>query len=556
MQEASSDIADIREEEEAAVDALNRGENIFGTTGTATDYFPAKSYRKHQRETIERVEAAFESGYQFVLLDAPTGSGKSLIGISLAKQANDSFYLTIQKILQDQIEMEFPDIFVLKGRNAYTCLRSGKGEQLSCADGPCRRKTVEPCHEMVKGEDGVEHKEYTCPYRVAKTKALEAPITCLNFDSFFWNNLRGGFSGRTLLIIDEAHNIGQKYSAFMGFTIRSDEDIEVPKYDTLSEYDDFIQKLFPVYEHELEVMEEWKKYDGLSKKQLSRYDDLSRLISKLEAYRADRLRDTPVEYVFDYKPQEGRFGSSVKFRPVLVGDFTKRMLFPYGERCLMMSATILDKEMFCKDVGLDPEEVCYIEVPCAFPPENRPIVRKYVGLMSMKHIDKNLPKLVEEIQRIVDKFPTRKGIIQTHSDKIADYLQANLPVGRFTYNTDYATPQVMMMVHRTKPGSFIVASGLREGLDLRGDLSKVQIICKVPYPYLGDKKVKRRMEIDENWYGWQTSLMFVQILGRSVRSEKEKAVTYLLDSSFGYFYNRNKHFIPLYVKEGILWDRK
>jgi len=111
----------------------------------------------------------------------------------------------------------------------------------------------------------------------------------------------------------------------------------------------------------------------------------------------------------------------------------------------------------------------------------------------------------------------------------------------------------MLEVHRRKEGSIIVASGLREGLDLRGELSKIQVFCKIPYPSLGDKVVKRKLELDERWYGWITTVMFVQSLGRSVRSSKERAVTYILDSGFGFFYTRNKGFIPRYIKEAIRW---
>ena len=30
---------------------------------------------------------------------------------------------------------------------------------------------------------------------------------------------------------------------------------------------------------------------------------------------------------------------------------------------------------------------------------------------------------------------------------------------------------------------------MAEGVDLKGDSSRFQIICKIPYPYLGDKLV-------------------------------------------------------------------
>ena len=35
---------------------------------------------------------------------------------------------------------------------------------------------------------------------------------------------------------------------------------------------------------------------------------------------------------------------------------------------------------------------------------------------------------------------------------------------------------------------------MQEGVDLKGDCSRFQVICKIPYPYLGDKWVKARMK--------------------------------------------------------------
>jgi len=841
--------------------------NIFGTSGRATDYFVAESYRPYQRETIEEIEAAYEKGYRHVVVDAPTGSGKSHIARALAFQSGNAHILTAQKILQDQYESEFSDMFVMKGRGAYECLAGDVGT--TCANGPCRLKKRMPC-------DG-------CPYRRAKGSALSAVVTVHNFDSFYYQNSFGaGFQGRKLIIIDECfvgstpvmcergntlihdikvgdmvwaydvgnkafklkkvlnkfvkststlyqvtfgnqsivrctgnhlfltasgwveanklklgmdivqnmeynngygktwanikrksrlplfgsivqflwnffcvsqprenitlqktwgsvlfqkmwsigkvccydganclcggsqcvldsydtkqshevsgdtrkgigyftddglaapcerwkreglnqssnsvvkksrmgnrsdctnfrvtsgrvslpkalqdrcgesnvsnsrrggrwfswlfsseragssernrsgfarvesvevikqgsdgrfeelcpegsvydievedlhtyvvngvvvhncHNIANKFSEFLSFTINSRGGITVPEADTLAEYDSFVKSAYADYCEEYAKFEAQFEVDGLSKEGLFRMQELSQIVHRMKRYLAERGSDNPAEYVFDYS-ETGRYAPSVMFRPVYVGDYASRWLFEYGERSLMMSATILDKEMFCKDVGLNPAEVYYVAVPSSFPAENRPIVKKYAGKMGYKDIDATLPSIVEIIEEIAAMHPDRKGIIQTHSEKIASYLKRYLDDPRYTFNKDYDTPQEMLEEHTNKPGSIIVASGLREGLDLRGDLSKVQIFCKIPYPSLGDKVVARKMELDPEWYGWMTTVMFIQALGRSVRSSKERAVTYILDSGFPWYYKRCRKFIPEYIRESIKW---
>jgi len=519
------------------VETPDRDKNVFGTEGDAVEYFIAPSYRPFQRETIEEIEAAYEQGYQHVIVDAPTGSGKSHIARALAFQSGDAHILTIQKLLQDQYKKDFSDMFIIKGRGAYTCLKSGYG--MSCAEGPCRLRKQEAC--------------LGCPYGLARAKAYEAAVTVHNFDSFYYQNTFGlGYPGRKLLIVDEAHNISGKFSGFLSFTINSRSGIEVPEADRLSDYDAFIKSAYATYSDELAGLEDQYDLVGLTGSTLKRMQDLNSLTHRMRGYLSEREKDNPAEYVFDYTDQ-GRYAPSVTFRPVFVGEYASRWLFGYGERSLLMSATILDKDMFCREVGLNPEEVYYINVPSSFPAKNRPIYKKYAGKMNYKNIKGTLPAIVERIEEIMAKYPDRKGIVQTHSEKIANYLKEFLDDQRYTYNKDFDSPQQMLEVHKRKPGSMIVASGLREGLDLRGELSKVQIFCKIPYPSLGDKVVVRKMELVPDWYGWVTTLMFIQSLGRSVRSSKERAVTYILDSGFGAFYTRNKRFIPDYVKEAIRW---
>ena len=78
-----------------------------------------------------------------------------------------------------------------------------------------------------------------------------------------------------------------------------------------------------------------------------------------------------------------------------------------------------------------------------------------------------------------------------------------------------------------------------------------QIICKIPYPYLGDSLVQKRMKKWDWWYSLQTTKKIVQSTGRSVRNENDYAVTYILDADWEYFYKNNKHYFPHSFKEAI-----
>ena len=85
------------------------------------DNFPMEEFREGQREAIEYAVDKFNAGKRVVIIEAPTGSGKSAIGMTIANMANRSYYLTITKQLQDQLTQDFEEIVELKGRNAYPC---------------------------------------------------------------------------------------------------------------------------------------------------------------------------------------------------------------------------------------------------------------------------------------------------------------------------------------------------------------------------------------------------------------------------------------------------
>ena len=85
-------------------------------------YFPFKEMRKEQKEAIEFAIDAYESGKKHVLLELGTGTGKSVIGITIARYLNyhlpcqidesgdsmsGAYVLTTQKILQEQYVRDF-----------------------------------------------------------------------------------------------------------------------------------------------------------------------------------------------------------------------------------------------------------------------------------------------------------------------------------------------------------------------------------------------------------------------------------------------------------------
>jgi Rad3-related DNA helicase len=110
-----------------------------------------------------------------------------------------------------------------------------------------------------------------------------------------------------------------------------------------------------------------------------------------------------------------------------------------------------------------------------------------------------------------------------------------------------------LAAHDVAPNSIIIAPAMHEGLDLADDLSRFQIICKIPFPnFHQDKQLAVRMESDPVFYDWITALKLVQSAGRSVRSKTDWADTYILDGSFEWWFRKNKRLLPSWFTEAII----
>lgn len=131
-----------------------------------------------------------------------------------------------------------------------------------------------------------------------------------------------------------------------------------------------------------------------------------------------------------------------------------------------------------------------------------------------------------------------------HTYKIAKFLKENIDNGRLLTHTSSDRDQVLERHILSKEPTVLLSPSMTEGVDLKDERSRFQIVCKVPYPYIGDPVIAHKMKHDKGWYGWITAITMVQSFGRSVRSASDHAVTYILDDSWVNFYHQNKRFFP------------
>jgi Rad3-related DNA helicase len=162
-------------------------------------------------------------------------------------------------------------------------------------------------------------------------------------------------------------------------------------------------------------------------------------------------------------------------------------------------------------------------------------------------MDQNLPKIIDLIEQIANNHKGEKGIIHTHSFAITRAVQSRLQGKRYLYREEGTTNEAIVREHSfRKDDTVLVSPSLTMGLDLKGDLGKWQIIVKLPYPPLGNKRIKMLFEKDPEWYKMKMFITLIQAAGRCTRTKDDESVTYILDGLSGKVIAENRDILPGY----------
>jgi len=541
------------------------GKNVKLGEDTAfpySQYFPYSTPRESQEEAIQfALDKFINEDARVVIIEAGTGVGKSAIGLAVARYLEENikrteefepgaYFLTTQKILQEQYVKDFGT-----GSGAMKSLMSSANYGCkyfvgnSCAEGQRALKTAE------KGSALFRTCVFNCTYKHAKEAFIKSPESVTNFPYFLAETTYAGkLKPRNVLVVDEAHNADSQLGKFIEVTVteRFSKDmlkLNMPDLKTQHQAfkwvkETYAPKLFSHVKHMEKMMD---KYIDLREK-LKEFAKLAKQYELLDKHACKIRRFMQLydkgNWVFNYIPGSGRKSTHLEFKPIDVAPYSEDTLFRLGRKIVMMTATILDKNGFCELLGLKKEDAAFISIPSPFPIKNRPIMAVPIGKMTRDEIDKSLPKLAEAVKEVMKQHKDEKGIVHCHTFKIANYLKRNIKSKRILiHNSD--NREKLLKKHLESPEPTVLLSpSMTEGIDLRGDLGRFQIICKIPYPFLGDKLIRKRMNKWGWWYPLQTTKTIVQAVGRSVRSNDDYAVTYILDAGWDRFYQQNRDLFP------------
>tara|TARA_R110000772_G_scaffold25903_3_gene67257 strand:+ start:1219 stop:2946 length:1728 start_codon:yes stop_codon:yes gene_type:complete len=547
-------------------------------------------FRKNQREVVEAICAAYlEDQSATLVIDAPTGSGKSLIAMwsshVLKELGNKGYLITSDLALQDQYESDFYKYGLkwpsIKGVDNYECTVNG----LPFSLGDCKLKGM--------GYEQAEklHCYQSCDYLQNRKRAINLPVALLNYS--FWliqrnyveskmveSNRKVPFEKRDFVFFDEAHRVDDIVQSHFSpriddglvdkcvyinrFVNRVNVSVETQTKGSLQRIvNDLMSNEDPA--HLLNIMVDFKHAMGTYRSMQNRLksvaksrfgsssipsdwqsafttlDRIKDIYCKFDDY-IDIIEENGLEsMVIDHREGESRF-MCVKERQMI-----KKYLHEQSGFKVFMSATIGDPRSFVDIMGIDNAK--FIRMDNDFNYDKSPIVFVNRHRLSYKEREKNLPKVVEILDKVLEKHMDQRGIIHSGSYMFSKFIKENSKFSdRLIEYSDSKTKKEALKLFKEDSNKILLGPSILEGLDLKDETSRFQIFFKVPYPSLGDPLIKAKLNQSNVWYNWKTSNQIMQGIGRSVRSKDDWAVTYILDASFSQLLGKTDAFPPSFTK--------
>ena len=219
------------------------------------------------------------------------------------------------------------------------------------------------------------------------------------------------------------------------------------------------------------------------------------------------------------------------------------------DHVIMMSGTILNQELFSFIMGVEEDQVSYLSLPCPFIAEKRPIIYLKFGKMSYYNKKDTFSRAVPILGKILEKNHEVKGIIHTSNYEFSNWIKSSIKDSRLIFH-DSSTREASLEKHlRSQNSTVLVSPSMINGIDLKDDLSRFQVILKVPFPNLLSTKIKKRLETRKEWYNWKSLVDLLQAYGRSIRNDDDWAETYILDECFDQILENNN--VPQYFLDAL-----
>lgn len=541
---------------------------------------------QQQQPAVEAALKAYIIGEKNHIIEAPTGAGKSIIGLliteTICKYNNSdtaAYTLTPTKILQDQLDEDNKRLklgwALLKGQGNYMCLENNENF------------TKRKCGKLSISQAAKLKCATTCEYIQKRAAAIESHNSVLSYSywlsamNFVYARLGdiAPFQPREVTIFDECHmitstvqgmfeveisdNVGERIVKLADFygTVELDPEKKVALSELLSNFKECFKHLMSMTEevalkdvfntllmttsYLYKIMDIFNDFMHVyfprnsnlwSVGQQEFEKNFEKFASVANNMRFFLANNKDIENIVSDKSTATDGTISLLFRTLNEAQLVTRHVHAYTHFAVWTSATLGGEKglkTWAEQNGITDYSYSVMESDFEF--NNSPInVCSPTISMSFKDKDKNMGALLNRIMALINLHPEERGIIHTGNFEIARNLRERTDLGKdrlIFYNNSWEKEKAIESL-KNSPNGIIVGPSLSEGLDLKNDLARFAILAKVPYPSLADSLNKLKLERISGWYEWATVVTMMQQLGRHIRNKKDWGITYLLDSNF------------------------
>lgn len=476
---------------------------------------PHNEFRPHQLSTILWLRN--QTGN--IILQAPTGSGKS----SLAKSLTEKYQvvsLVQTKSLQVENYGKTYGFDVLMGKGNYPCVHpTGKEKGLTCSD----------C--MYSNNMSSCYLSENCLYLQAKHAAYNSNAASVNY-AYYLATRHYRENPPQFLVMDECHLLSNVVLSHVGIKVnhKLQDEFALPDFPVLLTKDKHFEdgqtakKALPWVTKSIDVLRDrisqMKGYanreDTEIQRRIFRAENLQRKLSEL-TYGLEEFSE--LWFVHSGKKVLWDTEEDDKAPGIIIKPFSARFHFPslflQAPNTVMMSATVGNPEVFCNELGI--KEHSFKNIPQTY---SAPIYDLKCPKLNKRSNDKHLDKQAKIIADTIKKLDNGwSGIIHVNAKSQAVELERRLSFylgSRVSATPQLGTNEILQWWENERkaqcPNAIMIAWSLWEGVDLIND--KICIVAKVPYASLGDAYTQSRVQRNPQFYRLETAWKLVQGLGR------------------------------------------